>query len=148
MKAKIEKFFTSDSFGVAGVSNSGKKFGSTVYKYFKERDFTVYPINNKYEEYDGKKCYRSVKDLPEEVKSLVIVVSPDSTESIIKECIGTNVKNIWMQQGSKSENAIELAEQNNLTVIYDECVLMFLEPVKSIHAFHRWINKLFGKYPK
>ena len=57
------------------------------------------------------------------------------------------VKNIWMQQGSESENAIEFCNKNEINVIHGECILMFAEPVKSIHSFHRWVNKLIGKYP-
>ena len=133
---------------MVGVSKDQKKFGFTIFNYFKERDYYVFPINNKYDEFDDQKCYHSVKDLPDEVQSIITAVSPKSTELVVEECIGTNVKNIWMQPGSKSEKAIELAGENNLSVIYNECILMFLEPVKSIHAFHRWLNKIFGKYPK
>jgi hypothetical protein len=29
-----------------------------------------------------------------------------------------------------------------------QCILMFLEPVKSIHKVNRWINKVVGTYPR
>jgi hypothetical protein len=32
-------------------------------------------------------------------------------------------------------------------VVQKECILMFAEPVKSIHGIHRWIWKVLGKLP-
>lgn len=52
-----------------------------------------------------------------------------------------------MQQGSESKNAIDLCVKNGINVIAGECIMMYAEPVKSIHSFHRWINKLVGRYP-
>jgi hypothetical protein len=146
MKEKIANFFTSEAFAVVGVSNNKHKFGYTVYRQFKDRQFKVYPVNKNYENYNGCQCFNSVKELSENVKSVVLVVPPTETEKVIKDCVGTGIQNIWMQPGSKSNNAIELANQNNISVIHDECILMFLKPVKSIHVFHRWINKIFSKY--
>lgn len=148
MKNNIDIFFSADAFAVVGVSNKKGKFGTIVYNNFKERKLTVYPVNHHYNTFDGKKCYKSIQDLPENVSSIVCVVPPSDTEKIVQQCINTEIKNIWLQPGSDAAEAINLAEQNNLNVIYKQCILMFLEPVKSYHAFHRWINKLFGKYPK
>jgi predicted CoA-binding protein len=53
-----------------------------------------------------------------------------------------------MQQGSESRNAIKFCEENGISAVHNECIMMFVEPVKSIHSFHRWINKLVGKYPQ
>jgi hypothetical protein len=37
---------------------------------------------------------------------------------------------------------------SRITVISGQCILMFLEPVVSAHAVHRWINKVVGAYPR
>ena len=58
------------------------------------------------------------------------------------------IKNIWMQQGSEAKDAINFCKDNGIDVVHGECILMFAEPVSSIHSLHRWINKLIGKYPK
>ena len=58
------------------------------------------------------------------------------------------IKKIWMQQGSESPKAIKFCKENGIELVEGECIMMFSEPVKSIHKFHRGLNKLFGKYPK
>jgi hypothetical protein len=35
-----------------------------------------------------------------------------------------------------------------LDIISKQCILMWAEPVKSIHKFHRNLKKLFGLLPK
>jgi hypothetical protein len=52
-----------------------------------------------------------------------------------------------MQPGSESAAALDYAAQNNIETISRECILMFLEPVKSVHALHRMFKKLVGRYP-
>jgi uncharacterized protein len=151
MKANIEtieNFFSSSAYAVVGVSEDKKKFGNIVYNTMKQKKFTVYPVNPKLSIIEGDTCYTSLRDLPEDVKSVVTVVPPQVVSSIIKDCVQKKIAAVWMQPGSESEEAISYALQNNITVVSGECILMFLEPVESFHAIHRWIKKLFGLYPK
>lgn len=53
-----------------------------------------------------------------------------------------------MQQGSESQAAIDFCKENKIDYVSGECIMMFSEPVQSIHRFHRGIWKLIGKYPK
>jgi len=147
MREMIDKFFISDAFAVAGVSEKTSKFGSMVYNEFKKKGYIVYPVNKKYENIRGDACFSSVRDLPEHVSSVVAVVPPSATETVIQECMDGNIKNLWIQPGADSQKAIEIAQNSGINTVFGECILMYLEPVKSFHAFHRWINKIFGKYP-
>lgn len=76
------------------------------------------------------------------------LLPPSETENIVKEAKESGIKFIWMQQGSESENAINYCKENGIHVVAGKCILMFVEPVKSIHKFHRWIDKVTGKYPQ
>lgn len=148
MRTMIEKFFESGAFAVAGVSENEKKFGSMVFKEMKSREFDVLPLNPKYKELYGQPCFNKIADLPEKVKSLVIVTPPAQSENLVREAAGKGLQAVWLQQGAESEQAIQTAKENNLAVVHGQCILMFLEPVKSFHALHRWINKLLKKYPQ
>jgi len=57
------------------------------------------------------------------------------------------IKSVWFQQGSSSDEAIKFCEEKGMSVVSGECIFMFAEPVDSIHKFHRWIWKIFGKLP-
>ena len=143
----IKEFFSSNSYAVVGATDDRKKFGNAVYRAMKERHLIVYPVNPGRSTVDGDKRYPSVSDLPGGTTSVVTVVPPSSTEKIISECVEVGIKMVWMQQGSESPAAIKEAESAGITVIRKECVLMFLEPVESGHAFHRWLTKAVHAYP-
>jgi uncharacterized protein len=145
---EIETFFSSCAYAVIGVSADRKKFGNIVYRMMKEKQFIVYPVNPNLEAVEGDPCYASLADLPADVKSIVTVVPPQITENIVDESIKKGITGIWIQPGSESVVVIDLAKGAGQTVIHHQCILMFMEPLESFHALHRWLKKLFGTYPK
>ena len=144
----IEKFFSSPAFAVIGVSGNQKKFGASVYRAMKNAEHAVYPVNPHLTSIGGDKCYSSILEVPDTVKSAIIVIPPRATEQVIADCVQKGIRALWMQPGSESARAIDEAEINGITVVTGQCLLMFLEPVTSAHAMHRWFNKFIGAYPK
>lgn len=147
-RSVIDAFLSSPSFAVVGVSADRKKFGNSVYRALRERGKQVFPVHRTLETVEGDQCYHSVRDLKGRVKAVVIVVPPAETEKVVQECVEAGVEMVWMQQGSESAKAVSAAVGNGMRVVAGECLLMFAEPVSSIHAFHRWFNKIIGKYPR
>ncbi len=147
MKRSIDAFFSSPAYAVVGVSGSGKKFGNSAYRSMKEHGLKVYPVHPRLETIEGDACFKSVLDLPPDVHSVVTVVPPQQTERIVGDCVRKGITTVWMQQGSQSPKAIADATAHGMSVVHGECILMFLEPVKSLHAFHRWVNRIVGRYP-
>jgi len=145
---EIETFFSSSAYAVIGVSEDRKKFGNIVYRMMKEKKFTVYPVNPNLETVEGDRCYVSLADLPADVKSIVTVVPPQVTEKIVDDSIKKGIAGIWIQPGSESIAVVDRAKGAGLRVIHHQCILMFLEPLESFHALHRWLKKLLGTYPK
>jgi predicted CoA-binding protein len=148
MKQAIDTFFSSEAYAVVGVSENRRKFGNIVYRTMLERGYRVFPVNPAHKEISQWKCFASVLDLPDEVKSVVTVVQPAVVERVMTDCLRKGIRSLWMQPGSESRRAIEIAEKSGIDVIHGQCLLMFLEPVRSIHAFHRFVNKLVGAYPR
>ena len=146
--SSIEKFFSSSAFAVIGVSADRKKFGNIVYRAMKKRTVVAYPVHPRLPMVEGDRCFSSVAELPEKVKALVTVVPPTATEAVVAECVRRKINTLWMQPGSESDLAIAEAEANGITVIQGQCILMFLEPVTSAHAVHRWFSKIVGTYPR
>lgn len=147
MNESIERFFTSPAFAVVGVSRDEKKFGNTLFREMNKHSLTVYPVNPHLATIEGVKCYATISGLPEEVQSVVIVVHPEDTQPIVAECKQKGIHNIWLQQGAESDEAIAYAREHDLNLLHKQCVLMLVEPVKSIHALHRWVDKILHKYP-
>lgn len=147
-KEAIDKFLHQKILAVVGISRSGKKFGDSVYKELKSKGYKLYPIHPEMKTYDGKACYPSLSTLPEKVGGVFITVAPEKTEEIAKEAKNLGIDNIWIQQKSESAQAISFCNQNGLNLIYNECILMYANPVGFPHSLHRFIWKVIGKIPK
>jgi uncharacterized protein len=145
---EIQKFLEPKKMAIAGVSRNPKKFGGVVYTELKNKGFNLYPINPNVEEIYGVKCYKSVNELPDDVKHLYVVTPKKETAGIVAEAAAKGIERIWIQQSSDTPEAIEIAKAENIPLIYRKCMMMFADPVSSVHKFHRSIIKLFGGYPK
>jgi len=144
----IESFLSTKKIAIAGVSRNPKKFGYTVFKELTQKGFDVYPINPNTDSLGGAPCFQSITALPSDVKNLLIVTPKDQTTGLIREAISNGISGIWIQQMSETPEAIKFAEENNINLINKECILMWAEPVKSIHKFHRTVKRLFGRLQK
>jgi len=146
-KESVRDFLDSKNIAVVGVSRKKSKFGNIIYKELKKKGINVYGVNPNMENIEGDKCYKNLQELEGKIEAVVNVVPPKETLNVVKEANAIGVKNIWMQQGSESAEAIEYCRENDINEVHKECILMFAEPVKSIHGFHRWIWKVLGRLP-
>jgi uncharacterized protein len=146
-QAAVDSFFTSKNIAVVGVSRKSGKFGNMIYKELKKKGFNIYGVNPKLEIIEGDKCYNNLKELEGKIDRVVNVVPPQQTENVVQEANEIGIKNIWMQQGSESKEAIRYCQENGISEVHKECILMFADPVKSFHGFHKWIWKVLGKLP-
>jgi predicted CoA-binding protein len=147
-KESIEKFLAPKKLAMAGVSSNQKKFGYIVFKELREKGFDVCPVNPKVEEIDGVKCYKSVSDIPDTYEKLFLATPKDTTDSLIRDAAKKGIKHIWIQQMANTKESSALANDLGIELIEKECIFMFAEPVTSIHKFHKFIWKFFGKLPK
>ncbi len=143
----IQAFLKLKNIAVIGVSRSTKGFGVAVYNHLKHNGYTVFAVNRKGGFSNSIKLYESLFKIEQQIDGIITIIPPGETEIIIQQAKDLGIDNIWMQQGSQSKNAIEFCEKNKMNYVSDECILMFAEPVKSIHKIHRWVNKITGKYP-
>lgn len=145
---EIKEFLEPKKMAFAGVSRNPKKFGAIVFKELKSRGFELIPIHPEADRIQDVPCFRRIQDIPTGVENLYIVTKPEITLPLLKDLDQTSIKRVWIQQYSENEEVMDLARQNNLTVISKKCILMFAEPVKGFHNFHRWLTKITGSYPK
>jgi predicted CoA-binding protein len=89
-----------------------------------------------------------LSNLNEPVEGAVIAVPRKLCEQAVKEAIDAKMPRVWLQNGCESKEAIALCDDNDIPVVYGACVLMYSEPVKSFHAFHRWLWKTLGLLAK
>ena len=146
-KDEIESVLNSKKLAFAGVSGDPKKFSRIVYKELKEKGYELYPVNPKLDDVDGDKCYGSVTEVPDDVKWGILMTPKASTSKVLKEAIDKGFESIWIQQGAHTPESLEVAEKAGIKLVYNKCIMMFASPVKGVHAFHRFLARIFGKVP-
>ncbi len=147
-RAAVEEFLSQRVLAVAGVSKNKKKFGNTIFRELKAKGYRLFPVNPNAADIDGEKCYSSLRDLPEEVGGVIIVTPPSETEKVVNDAVAAGIRRVWIQQGAETGEAVSLGREKGLSVVHDECILMFAEPAAFPHSTHRWIWRLLGKLPR
>jgi len=146
-RAAVEQFLVQKHLALVGASRKGKKFGNAVVKELSRKGYRFSLVHPEADEIDGLQCVPSIDALPADVGGLVLVVPADQTNNLVIEAADAGIRNIWMQQGSESIEAIEFCAEKEINTVHGECILMFADP-KGIHKFHHWLWGLFGKLPK
>ncbi|HHW68527.1 MAG: uncharacterized protein PWP07_2380 [Epulopiscium sp.] len=125
-----EKLMEKKIWAVVGATTDQEKYGYKIYKALKEAGYTVYPISPKYDEIDGDKAYKSLKDLPQKPEVVDFVVNPKIGLGIVKECAELGIKNIWLQPGTVSEELLALAKEKGINAV-EACVLVALRTMRN-----------------
>src|SRR5690606_29465775 len=145
---QIRQFLEPKKIAVAGASRNPKKFGGMLIKDLKEKGFEIYPVNPNTEDIQGIKCYKSVADLPEDVKHLLMATPKAESAEVARQAIEKKIEMIWIQLMADTPETVKIIEDAGITLIHKKCIYMFAEPVKGPHNFHRFFVKIFNKYPK
>jgi uncharacterized protein len=145
MKPSVEQFLSCKRIAVVGASRDTRKFGYAVYTELKQRGYEVYAVNPSAAEVAGDPCYPDLAALKGKVDGVVMVVKPELGEPIVRQAAAQGIRHLWFQQGSETRELVVLAGELGMNVVSGKCILMYEEPVTSIHGFHRFFAKLFGQ---
>jgi predicted CoA-binding protein len=138
-------FLTARRYALAGASRGGRKFGNTLLREMRRRGLAVFPLHPEALELDGMPCHPGLDQLPEPAEALVVCVPPARALGLLREAAAAGVRRVWMQPGSSSRETAALAAELGLECVTDRCLLMHLEPVRGLHAIHRWLARRWGR---
>jgi predicted CoA-binding protein len=149
MKQTIDAFLADKNLALVGASPNKDNFARGIMEELKKLEYNVVPVNPNYDEVAGVPTVAHVTDLPENIKNVVIMVHPEVTPEIARQCVASGVERVWIHKGvgkgSYSEVAVRLLKENSVEVVYGFCPMMFFG--KGFHRFHLQLRKVFGKVP-
>ncbi len=128
--AKILKKY--QVIAVVGCSRDATKDANIVPAYLKSKGYRIVPVNLSGEEIMGQKSYKTLADIPADLKGRIEIVEvfrPSAelvglVQSIIAEKRNmSSLKVIWAQLGVKDDSAKVLAEQNGFIFVQDRCMM-------------------------
>jgi uncharacterized protein len=147
-RRSIERFLAQKHIAVVGVSRHPKEFSRMVFRALRDSGYTLYPVNVRCEggaTVEDQPCYRALADVPEPLDAVLVLVPAVTSAQVVREALAQGVTHIWLHRGggpgSASEEARELCVQAGVDVVDGACPLMFLEPVRGVHRFHRFLSR-------
>ena len=107
---------------IVGLSDDWFRPSYFVGKYLLEHGFRIFPVNPRYPEILGERCYASLRDIPHPVDIVDVFRKPADCEPIAAEAVAIGAKVLWLQLGIVNPRAEQIAEAGGLTVIRDRCI--------------------------
>jgi uncharacterized protein len=107
---------------VVGLSADWFRPSYFAAKYMQEHGYTVIPVNPRYGEILGQKCFKSLRDVPVKVDIVDCFRKTEDIMPIAEEAIAIGAKVLWQQLGVKNEAAAAKARAAGLDAVMDRCV--------------------------
>jgi predicted CoA-binding protein len=107
---------------VVGLSPAPYRPSHFVAAYMAQHGYEITPVNPKESEILGRKCYASLKDVPQPLEIVDIFRDASAIPGIVAEAIERGAKVIWMQSGLIHEAAARQARDAGLQVVMDRCI--------------------------
>ena len=110
------------SIAVVGLSAEWHRPSFFAAKYLQQHGYRIVPVNPRYAEVLGERCYASLADIPHRVDMVDVFRRTDDVLPIAEQAIAIGARCLWQQIGVKNLAADELARQAGLASVLDRCV--------------------------
>lgn len=112
------------TIAVVGLSANPSRPSYFAAIYLQQYGYRIIPVNPRYTEVLGEKCYPSLLDIPSRIKVDVVDIfrRPEEVPPIIEDAIRIGAAVVWMQLGIVSEEGRKMAEDAGLEVVMDRCM--------------------------
>ncbi len=110
------------TIAIVGLSADWYRPSYFAAKYMQEHGFRIIPVNPKYTEILGEKCYPDLKSIPEKVDMVDVFRKSADCAPIAKEAVAIGAKVLWLQLGVENDEAKAIADSGGLEVVQNRCV--------------------------
>jgi predicted CoA-binding protein len=110
------------TLAVVGLSAEWHRPSYFAAKYMQEHGYRVIPVNPKYKEILGEKCYASLRDIPAKVDLVDVFRKAADVGPVAEDAVAIGAKVFWQQLGVKNEAAAARARGAGLDTVMDRCV--------------------------
>ena len=107
---------------MVGLSDDWSRPSNFAAKYLLDHGFEVIPVNPKYPEILGQKCYADLRDIPTPVDVVDLFQRAERVPLFVDQAIEMGAKVVWLQLGIVHEEATQKARDAGLEVVQDRCM--------------------------
>ncbi len=112
----------SHTIAIVGLSADWYRPSYFAAKYMQEHGFRIIPVNPKYTEILGEKCYPDLKSIPDKVDMVDVFRKSADCAPIAHEAVAIGAKALWLQIGVENDEARYIAQQGGLAFVQNRCV--------------------------
>src|SRR3954470_22711494 len=110
------------TIAVVGLSADWFRPSYFAAKYMLEHGYHVIPVNPKYGEILGQKCFASLRDIPQKVDLVDVFRKTADVTPIAEDAIAIGAKVFWQQLGVENAAAAAKARAAGLETVINRCV--------------------------
>ena len=112
----------SRTLAVVGLSAQWYRPSYFAAKYMQDHGYRIIPVNPRYAEVLGEKCYPDLRSMPEPVDVVDCFRKPSEIPAIAEDAVAIGAKVLWMQLGIVNDAAARRASGAGLDVVMNRCV--------------------------
>jgi uncharacterized protein len=110
------------TIAIVGLSAEWHRPSNFVAKYLQQHGYRIIPVNPRYPEVLGERCYAKLTDVAEKVDMVDVFRRTEDVLPIAKEAVHIGAKCLWQQIGVMNREAEALARAAGLGSVMDRCV--------------------------
>ena len=113
---------TCRTLAVVGLSADWFRPSFFAAKYMQEHGYRIVPVNPKYPEILGERCYASLRDIPHPVDMVDVFRRTEDVVPIARDAVAIGARCLWQQLGVVNAEADAIARAAGLDSVTDRCV--------------------------
>jgi uncharacterized protein len=113
---------TCRTIAVVGLSNEWHRPSYFAAKYMQQHGYRVIPVNPRYTEVLGERCYASLNDVPDKVDLVDVFRRTDDVLPIARQAIEIGARCLWQQIGVVNRDADRLVQDAGMDSVMNRCV--------------------------
>src|SRR5262245_7916839 len=102
---------------VIGASSDRRKFGNKALRAFRNRGYTVVPVNPREQEIEGVPAYRSVLNYSGTIDEATVYVPAGAGVRVMDEIAKKGIKVVWLNPGADDPEVVMRARKLGLEPI-------------------------------
>ena len=110
------------TIAVVGLSADWYRPSYFAARYMQEHGYRIVPVNPRYDEILGERCYRSLADIPHPVDMVDVFRRTADVPPIAEQAVAIGARTLWQQLGVVNEEADRIAREAGLDSVMDRCV--------------------------
>jgi len=113
---------TCRTIAVVGLSAEWHRPSYFAAKYLQARGYRIVPVNPRYAEVLGERCYPALEDIPHPVDMVDVFRREADLPPIARAAVAIGARCLWQQLGVRSAEADAIARAAGLDSVMDRCV--------------------------